>query len=118
MNQNQVIPEIYLTRQTIRLLRYIRHHKDCTQQDIAQKFGSDAGGYQLINLCKAGYLVATRPDGSYTMFQDGDLHLSYDFTFWATPKTEKVLDDRFDRLWQWCIPTTISVIALIVSALS
>lgn len=118
MNQKHVIPEIYLNHQTIRLLRYIRHRKDCTQQAIAQKFGEDAGGYQLINLCKAGYLVATRPDGSYTMFQDGDLRLSYDFTFWATPKAEKVLDDRFDRLWQWCVPTIISVAALIVSILS
>lgn len=118
MDQKQVIHEVYLNRQTIRLLRYIRHHKDCTLQDIAQKFGSDAGGYQLINLCKAGYLVATRPDGSYTMFQKDDLYLSCDFTFWATPKAEKVLDDRFDRLWQWCVPTIISIAALIVSVLS
>ena len=118
MNKNHAIPEIYLNHQTLRLLRYIRHHQNCTQKEIKNKFGEEAANYQLINLCKAGYLVATMPDGSYTMFLDGNMYLSYDFTFWASPKAEQVLDDRFDRLWQWCIPTTISVIALIVSALS
>lgn len=118
MNNIQSTPEIYLNHQTIRLLRYIRHHKDCTQKDIENKFGEDTASYQLIDLCKARYLVATRPDGSYTMFQDGNMYLSPDFTFWASPKAEQVLDERFDRLWQWCIPTIISVAALIVSLLS
>lgn len=116
---NQKIPEIYLDHRTVRLLRYIRWHKNCSYLDIVRKFRDESGGYELRNLCRAGYLVARQPDGTYTFFDDAaPQFIQPDTTFWAGSKAREVLDNRFDRLWQWSIPTVISVIALIVSVLS
>ena len=114
MNKN---PSVYMTRKIVRLLWYIRLHKDCTEEQLLQKFGYDSGSYILINLCLTDYLLAIRPDNSYTNFKDGNFVTAYNYRYWLTPKGEEYLDNRFDRLWQWSIPTLISVAALVVSAL-
>lgn len=111
--------EIYFDRKTIRILRYIRWHRNSSIYKIQKKFGEDADTKLLINMCIASYLVCIRPDGSYTTFSDSESHvIESTETFWVTPKGRKILDDRFDRFWQWSIPTVISVVALVVSILS
>lgn len=115
---NNIIPEIYFNHKSIKILRYIRWHRANTEYKIQKKFGENANSLFLVNLCKAGYLVAIRPDGRYTDFRDGTLKTASDFSYWVSPKGEKLLDDRFDRMWQWAIPTAISIVALAISVLS
>ena len=109
------IPEIFFDRKTVKLLRYIKRHPYDRLSDIQKKFGESADSTLIINLCLADYLIAIKNDGTYTNFKDGNFVLFSDETFWISPKGKQVLDDRFDRLWQWSIPTIISVAALIIS---
>lgn len=69
----------------------------------------------LVCLCLDGYLVCTKPGNKPTMFLDGNFLIDSKDTFWASPKTEQFLEERFQRRWQWVVPTVISSIALIVS---
>lgn len=114
---NKKTPTVYMTHNVIRMLRYIRRHKDCTEADILERFGDDSGSFPLINLCITDYLVAIKPDGSYTTFKDGEFSTAYNYRYWVTPKGVEFLDNRFDRMWQWIVPTVISVAALIVATL-
>ncbi len=110
--------EIYFDRKARKLLRYIKWHPKKTLGDLQAKFGDEANGMAIINLCKADYLVCIRPDGSYTDYKDGPPWSSNGKdTFWVSSKGRKLLEDQFDRLWQWSIPTLISVAALIISIL-
>ena len=97
-NKLEFNPDTDLDRATIRLLRYVRWHKDCTERELCEKFHEDADVFGLICLCRAGFLVARRPDGSYTTFSGENLESADDFCYWASPRAKKVLDDRFDRL--------------------
>lgn len=108
--------EIYFDKRTRKLLRYVKWHPKETLSSINRKFGTDGTNMLLINMCMADYLVCTHPDGTHTDFKDGPPWDSYgDDLFWISPKGRRILEDRFDRLWQWSIPTIISVAALVVS---
>lgn len=109
--------EIYFDHKALKLLRYIKWHKSSTISDIQNKFGDDANSNSLKNLCFAGYLVAIKENGKYSTLPDNEIVESTE-TLWVTPKGRKILDDRFDRLWQWLIPTSISVLALIFSIIT
>lgn len=110
--------EIYFDKKTRKLLRYITRHPKRTLKDILARFEDDATDMTIINLCLADYLVCTHPDGSMTNYKDGKPWQSNaDDLSWVSPKGKKLLEDHFDRLWQWSIPTIISVAALIVSFL-
>lgn len=112
-------PYIDFDHKTIRLIRYIKWHKNATLYTLQKKFKDDADTYILINLCRANYLTAILPDGKYSHFDADDMHIiTTRERFWLTPKGRKILDDRFDRLWQWSIPVLISVAALVFSVLS
>lgn len=110
--------EIYFDRKTRKVLRYIKWHPKKSLFDIQAKLGESADGMLLINLCQSGYLLAEIADGKYTDYSDGPpWHMNGTERFWVSPKGNKLLEDRFDRLWQWSIPIIISVAALIISAL-
>ena len=110
--------EIYFDRKTRKLLRYIKWHPKQTLENIQRKFDDNGTGMLLINMCRADYLVCTHPDGTHTDFKDNSPWQSFGGDlFWISPKGKKLLEDYFDRLWQWSIPTIISVAALIVSCL-
>ena len=97
-------------------MRYIKWHPKNTLADLRTRFGEDQ---ILINLCIADYLVCTHPDGRLTNFKNESVWDTYaEDNFWISPKGRLVLEERFDRLWQWAIPTAISVAALIISILS
>lgn len=111
--------EIYFDRATMAVLRYIRWHPKKNLNDIQRRLGEKADSLLLINLCMADYLVCTAEDGTYPDFRDrASRWLTGRETFWVSPKGKKILEDRFDRLWQWSIPVLISVAALIISALT
>lgn len=111
--------EIYFDRRTVSLLRYIKRHPKATLEKLTEKYDETAKSMLLINLCTAGYLVCTRSDGTHTTFSKRDeWHTSGNETFWITSKGRKLLEDRFDRIWQWTIPTAISLLALVISILS
>ncbi len=52
------------------------------------------------------------------MFVGEPFEVAPEDKFWASPKAEALLEERFQRKWQWIIPTTISALALIVSTLA
>ena len=111
--------EIYFDKETRKILRYIKRHPNNKLSDIRSKFGGSDVDMDLINLCIADYLVCKHPDGKLTMFKDKSEWVTHsEDNFWISPKGKKVLEDRFDRLWQWAIPTLISMAALIISILS
>lgn len=109
--------EIYFDKATRKILRYIKRHPQSDLDCIHKKLGDV--DMMIINLCQADYICCTRSDGSFTNFKTEKPWCLYaNDRFWLTAKGNKILEDRFDRLWQWCIPTAISVIALIVSVIS
>lgn len=109
MNTQSVI----ITNGTAKLLKFIRKHQNVTYETLKAKFDLDF--MDLVCLCLGGYLVCTKPGIGPTMFQDGKFSIGPEDSFWASPKTEQFLEERFQRRWQWFIPTTISAIALTVS---
>ncbi|MCI8525757.1 MAG: hypothetical protein HFF17_07520 [Oscillospiraceae bacterium] len=111
--------EVYFDRETRKILRYIKRHPSKTLKELQEKFGDAADSMTMINLCISDYLVCTHPDGTMTAFKSMQEWKTYaEDKFWVSPKGKKLLEDRFDRLWQWCIPTLISIAALIVSIMS
>ena len=102
----------------IKILRYIKYHPKNQEQILLKKFRRYISGQLLINMCIDGYLVAEKPDGTYAEFQQKPYHTEGSYRYALTAKGRKILDDRFDRLWQWSIPTLISVAALIISIIS
>lgn len=111
--------EIHFDKETRKILRYIKWHPNNTLAQMQKKLGNVADSMSLIHLCITGYLVCKHPDGSLTAFTDKSEWITYaEDNFWISPKGKKVLEDRFDRIWQWAIPTIISIAALIISLLS
>lgn len=110
--------EIYFDRATRKLLRYVKWHPNKTLDELHHRFGDLANDFQFISLCKTDYMLCTRSDGTHTNYKDGPpWHFDGQERFWVSPKGRKLLEDHFDRIWQWSIPTIISVAALMVSCL-
>ena len=111
--------EIYFDKETRKILRYIKWHPNNLLSTLRSKFGGSDVDMTLINLCIADYLVCRHPNGKLTSFKDAiELTTWEKDNFCITPKGKKVLEDHFDRMWQWAIPTMISVAALIISVIS
>lgn len=53
-----------------------------------------------------------------TDFRNGIFVVNPEDKFWASPKTDQLLEERFQRRWQWIVPTVISALALIISAIA
>ena len=111
-------PEIYFDRSTIKLLRYIKRHKEPTLCKIRNRFPKDDPTMLLINLCLSQYIGADRKNGEHSFLTDGNWNFTGKEQFWITRKGKSFLDQRFDRLWQWSIPTLISIASLIISIIS
>lgn len=109
--------EIVITNETVKLLRFIRKNQNCTFMEIKTRF-ADLDYMELICLCISGYLVCEKPGKIVTNFRDGQISMSKDYRFWASPKTDQLLQER-RRIWlQWIIPNVISGIALILSIIT
>lgn len=111
--------EVYLDKDVMKLLKYIKRHPNNTLKELQERFGDVADSLDLINLCMSDYLVCKHPDGSCTMFKDPSTWKTFaDDNFWITPKGKYVLNEHYEKLLQWAIPVIISTIALVVSVLS
>lgn len=73
---------------------------------------------RIVCLCLSGYLVCTKPGPMPTDFRNGIFVVNPEDKFWASPKTDQLLEERFQRRWQWIVPTVISALALIISAIA
>lgn len=106
--------EPIITKYTVKVLKFIKRYPNCSFQKIQEKFtGIDY--MELVNLALTGYLVCTKADGTLTDFSNTMFQVNPDDLFWASPKTIQHLEERFQRRWQWVVPTVISAFALILS---
>ncbi|WP_087242533.1 hypothetical protein [Anaeromassilibacillus sp. An200] len=106
-----------ITNNTVKLLKYIHRHQNCTFSDLQRKF-KDLDFMELVNLCLTEYMICTKPDNRMTVFRDGNFSVGENDRFWVSPKTEQFLQERRRAWLQWVIPTAISGVALILSILA
>ena len=103
-----------ITNSTIKILKFICRHENCTFSEIKAKFPK-IDFMELVNLSLTNYLLCTRPGELPTQFQDGNFSVPDAATFWPTPHAIKLLEDRRREWLQWVIPNVIAGIALILS---
>ena len=106
-----------MTKQIAKMLSFIRKHPNSTFETIQKKF-KKIDFMDLVNLSLTGYLVCTRENNTCTNFSDGNFKVDALDRFWASPKTDQYLEERFQRRWQWIVPTVISGLALIMSIIA
>jgi hypothetical protein len=117
MNLGGDLKMIVINKQTAKMLRYIKRKDEPTAGEIIKRFKLD-GDMELINLCREQYLLCRKDDGTFTDFSDGEFSTSSTFKYWATPKTDKYLEDRNQNLFKWAFPTLIALISLLVSIIA
>jgi len=110
---------VILNKQTIKILRYIKRKGEPTAEAIMSKFSLDTD-LGLIILCKDGYLLCTKADGSFTDFNDASkpLSSSYNCKYWATPLTDELLENKASSLLKWMVPTILAFISLVLSVIT
>lgn len=106
-----------ITNKTMKVLKFIHAHENCTFSEIEAKFqGIDF--MELVNLSLTGYLLCTRPGELPTQFQDGNFSVPPDARFWPTPVTTELIERRRREWLQWVIPNVIAGVALILSIIT
>src|SRR5699024_10057309 len=106
-----IVMEYPITNSTISHLKFIHRHQNCTFSEINTQCPK-IDFMDLVNLSLTNYLLCTRPGEFPTQFQDGNFFIPENATFWATPHTIKLLEDRRREWLQWVIPNVIAGIAL------
>lgn len=109
--------EYPITNSTVKLLKFICRHENCTFSEIKAAFPK-IDSMELVNLGLTDYLLCTKPGKIPTQFKDGNFSVSDADRFWASPKAEQLLQDRRRAWLQWVIPNVISGLALILSILT
>lgn len=110
---------VFLDRRTLSIIRYIKRHPQTTEKTIRFK--------KKINLCDVDPILKALlseqiiSKSKTVLEQQSESNISISSflsetdPLYITWKGRELLDDRFDRVWMWAIPTIISVAALIVS---
>ena len=106
-----------ITKSTVQILKFIKKHQNCSFSVLQQSF-NELDYMELVNLALTGYLLCQRPNQLPTDFRDGNFTVPDDAVFWASPKTEQLIEERRRGWLQWVIPTCISGLALIISTLA
>ena len=106
-----------IIKSTVKMLKFIWKNPNITFEELQSKF-EELDSMELVLLCLTDYLVCTKPGNLPTNFSDGRFIVAPEDEFWASPKTKQLLEERFQRRWQWIVPTVISAIALILSIVS
>lgn len=106
-----------ITNSTIKLLKFICRHENCTFAQIKSAF-PNMDFMELVNLSLTDYLLCTRQGKVPTQFRDGNFIIADADRFWASPKAEQLLQERRRSWLQWVIPNVISGIALILSIIT
>lgn len=109
--------ELPITNDTMKVLKFIHAHENCTFSEITGKF-RDIDSMELVNLSLTGYLLCTRPGELPTQFQDGNFSVPPDARFWPTPVTTELIERRRREWLQWVIPNVIAGVALILSIIT
>ncbi|MBA4686340.1 MAG: hypothetical protein H2184_04235 [Candidatus Galacturonibacter soehngenii] len=107
---------IVIDKKTLKLLKYIQKKDNPTARQIL-KYGKYSSDFLLVALCQNGYLVCTKDDKSLTQFIDEPLpiHTTHSYRYWATPLTNKYIEDYDSKIRSWSLPTLISFISLVIS---
>ena len=109
--------ELPITNDTMKVLKFIHAHENCTFSEIESKFqGIDF--MDLVSLSLTGYLLCARPGERPTQFQDGNFSVPPDARFWPTPVTTELIERRRREWLQWVIPNVIAGVALILSIIT
>ena len=106
-----------ITNSTMKILKFIHAHQNCTFSEIKAKF-PDIDFMDLVCLALTDYLLCTRPGAIPTCFETGDFRVSDDDRFWATPNTTELIQRRRREWLQWVIPNVIAGVALILSIIT
>ena len=109
--------ELPITNDTMKVLKFIHAHENCTFSEITGKF-RDIDSMELVNLSLTGYLLCTRPGELPTQFHDGNFSVPPDSKFWATPVATELIERRRREWLQWVIPNVIAGVALILSIIT
>ena len=114
---------IYFDHKTTKVLLFIKFKGDkgATWEEIMKKFNKkkEVVGMSLLELFSSElYTVTKDGDGNWIDFSNWSHHASYDFRSFCSPRGNEFLEQRIFNFWKWTIPTFISIIALIISALS
>ena len=108
--------EMYIDKHTRAVMKFIKRRDGCSVIAVYEKFSGEST--QLLkDLSKAGYLVYKNVDETVRR-ADSPFNAKAEDSVFLSPKGNKYLEDRFDRLWQWAIPTGISILALVISIVS
>lgn len=104
---------------TMRILLYIKRsgERGVTWGKLIQKYGGCANHLLLENFSREFYTVTQDENKNWVDFQKWDGSSNDRFRSFCTPKGNELIEKSVFDFWKWTIPTFISVIALVVSAL-
>ena len=120
LSHYNINPTIHFDKATIKLLRKINRSGDkgITWGELQKKFGTNANIFILEALTVELYTVTQNKEGEWLAFDSMDGNRDHSFRSFSTPKGNELLEQRSFNFWKWVIPTFISVVALVISALS
>ena len=107
---------IYFDKKTMKLVRYINRHAGISDGKLNQKFGDIS--MLLINLSKEEYVIVKDEKDEYVVHNQPPYRSHSKFTYYPTPKTNLLVEEKVYNFWKWTIPTFISIISLILSAIT
>lgn len=102
---------VVIDKKTYKVMRYIYRHHEISLNKIGEKFGED-GIASALYLCPK-HLAAYRDNAGILTFDI--THTSSDGLIGLTVPGNKYIEDRSSSFIKWCIPTLISILALITS---
>ena len=105
---------------TIKVLRYIKRHKDGVSiRAIKERFGIEANAFLIALFLREQLIVVMRSRDDAVSPQDPKDVLSHpEYMVYCAFRGRAILEERCFNFWKWTIPTIISVAALIVSVIS
>jgi hypothetical protein len=112
---------IYFDKKTLSVLKYIKRKKDngATWGELRKKFGDDITNISLLETLDSElYTVTKDENGKWVNLNDIDGYRHYNFRSFSTPKANQLIEQTCFDFWKWTIPTVISIVALVVSALT
>lgn len=109
---------VVIDKETYKMLKYIIRKHTVTHEKLEDKFGDTACPMVLVLLCKNGYLLCQRADGTYNDFEGVSYTHKGDDKYWATPQTRKYIEEISQNHWHWVVPTVIAFISLVLSAIT
>lgn len=90
-----------------------------TWDEIRSRFDKDDANILFLeSLSIEGYTITQDESGKWMRFKEGDIHRDQKFRSYCTPKGNELIERRLFDFWKFVIPLLVSVLALIVSAVS